>query len=188
MNKKTILTGIFLLGSQLSAVETEYFAGFGLTKTDINSTVSVFATTVSNEIKDTCLEYKAGAILDKRNKIYLSYSRINKENIEIKNFILNYDYLLEKNSSFTPYLGIYSGIADSDLKGSLTSNGTSIVTGAKVGLLYELSKNIEVETSFSYSKYHKDEKVKMMGNEIPNSSAKLDNSNNFYFGINYKFY
>lgn len=187
MKRKIILTSIFLIGTQLLAIDSKYFVGMGLNKTTIDSSVSAFGSSVSNEVKDTSLELKLGVILENTNKIYLSYSKIHKENIDIKNFLLNYNYLFENKTSFTPYLGIYSGLADSELKGTFTSEGSSIVAGLKAGVLYMLTENIDLETSFSYSKYYKDEKVKMLGTEIANSSARIDNSNNFYFGINYKF-
>jgi opacity protein-like surface antigen len=91
---------------------------------------------------------------------------------------------------FRLYAGVHAGNAkyeetDVDL-GKFDMSG--LAYGVQIGGIYDITKNVELEVGFAYTKYNVDKSFSGTISGIDfNANAELEDSTSMFAGINYKF-
>lgn len=177
MKKILFASGLIALSTSAMAMDLEYFIGAGAERGSMDTTVSGGTLSIGNKYKDTALKIKAGVILDKNHRISLSRVGYSKQGGDFDLTNLNYDYILPLKNDFSLLAGFHAGIAEYDEPG-YSMDGVDY--GLQAGVLYDFTSNIQLETSFAYTKYTVD-------GTFSGVKAEFDDSTSFYLGFNYKF-
>jgi opacity protein-like surface antigen len=174
MNKTLVLSSLLALSTSVMAMDVTYFIGAGAERGSVKTKADTATVT---KFEDTGLKLKAGAIFNKNQRLSLSYVTFNKDGGNLDLTELSYDYLIPLKNKFSVLAGVHAGYAK--YKASpLDMKGYDY--GLQTGLLYDITSNIQLETSIAYSKYNVDDTVN-------NIKFELDHSTAFYLGFNYKF-
>ncbi|WP_428024957.1 hypothetical protein [Arcobacter sp.] len=174
MRKLFILSSLVALSTSVMAMDLEYFIGAGAERGSINAHSSSIGST---DTKDTALKLKAGVIMDKNHRISISRVGYTKNGQDIDLTALNYDYIIPFENKFSLLVGAHLGKAEYDTNGF---NMDGAMYGAQAGALYDLTSNIQLETTFEYSKYNVD-------TDVNGTKIELKHSTALYLGFNYKF-
>ena len=177
MKKTLVLTGLLALSTSVMAMDVEYFIGAGAERGNMDTTVSAGTLSIGNKYKDTALKLKAGVILDKSHRISLSRVGYSEQGGDFDLTNLNYDYILPLKNDFSLLAGAHLGVAEYDEPGY---NMDGMDYGLQAGVLYDFTSNVQLETSFAYTKYTVD-------GTFSGVKAEFDDSTSFYLGFNYKF-
>ncbi|WP_375723472.1 porin family protein [Arcobacter sp. KX21116] len=181
MNKTLVLGSLLALSTSVMAMDVDYFVGAGAERGNLKANASVPGTKVDGDFKDTGYSLKIGAILNKAHRLSLSYTGYSDDGMDLDLTKFNYDYIIPLENKFSFLVGAHLGNAkfeDSDAK----LNG--FIYGAQTGILYDITSNIQLETSIAYTKYNIDKTINYSGTDI---NIELEHSTAFYLGFNYKF-
>jgi hypothetical protein len=206
MKKNLALASLILIGSSLSAMDTEYFIGADISSSNINTKVGFTGTvtidgvsysdaSVSVDDRDTTVGLKIGALLNKQHRISANYAKYSPSfdgiTLDLKTYAVNYDYMLNKINKFTPFIGAHIGICDAE---TLGYSDTSGMYGIQGGTTYNITNNLEFEIGLSYSILTAEPKTPTVTGTygsvtLTNASAYLETENMIktYIGLNYKF-
>lgn len=207
MKKSLVVASLLFLGasSVLVAAEAgnEWFIGgeFGgmNIKSKTSATVSFGGNSVTESESDTTRAtyeaFKVGKYFE-YGRVYGSFG-IQNEKDDFSSFSLGlgYDYLFKNKSNFTPFLGINASyskakIDDADIKEMGLDKPKGFNYGLEAGLLYAMTKNIELEIGLRYMKSNVDKSATDNITFAPFSvSGKVESENitQYYLGLNYKF-
>lgn len=198
MKKSLVMASLVVSSTSMMAMDLQYFLGAGANRVDADykTTVNVpsdgISDNSSDSFKDTGLALKTGVILDKKHRISIAYSDYSKDGADATTITGNYDYLIPLNNEFRFYTGVHLGNTKFEVNlddinaGNVKASG--LVYGAQVGALYDITKNIELEVGFAYSKYNVDKSFTgTISNVDYNAKYDLKDSTSMFAGLNYKF-
>jgi opacity protein-like surface antigen len=181
MNKTLVLGSLLALSTSVMAMDVNYFVGAGAERVDLKGNASAPSVKIDGDFKDTGYVLKAGAILNKTHRLSLSYGGYSDDGMDLYLTKFNYDYIFPLENKFSFLVGAHLGNAkfkDSEAK----LNG--FLYGAQTGILYDITSNIQLETSIAYTHYDIDKTINYSGTDI---NVELEHSTAFYLGFNYKF-
>lgn len=198
MKKSLVVASLlFISSSALVAAEMDnsWFVGgeFGAQNMKIKSTVTVLGVTDSE--KDTMKATYEALKIGKNFEFGRVYGSLGKQN-EKDDFTsytlgLGYDYLFKNKSELTPFIGINAsytkGKVDTATAASISlDKPKGFNYGVEAGILYAMTKNIELEAGIRYMLSNVDD---TFSSTAPAISAKLEGENiaQYYIGLNYKF-
>ena len=194
----SIAAGLLLASSSVMAMDIQYFIGAGAEYSKSKVEGSGDGETDNFNGKDTTFKLKTGVILDKTNRISISYSNpsdktdfIYEDNngdevtgsvkSDVTLYLLNYDYFLPITQDFRLGIGAHLGSAELELKSEgekISDRG--LAYGAQLSAIYDITKNVEFEIGISHTRYNVEIKEDDWTDE-------LKHTNSVYTGINYKF-
>ena len=195
--KKIILASMFVLGSSLLSAAQVGDIGigfeFGTLKSDATNKATNLGTGVSaNGDGDVSTTYEAlliGKYFDfGRIGLALGYGN-KKDDLTTTYFGVNYDYMFENKSKFTPFIGAivsYSSSKYDDSLISLTETGYNY--GFEAGTTFEISRHFDLEIGARYlwSTVEGDTTETIAGQKIK-VEVDVDSVQQIYFGIGYNF-
>ncbi len=196
MKKLVVMASLVAVSTSMMAMDLQYFLGAGAERGSLDWKGSVdipsltYSENISGDMSDTGLKLKAGVILDKTHRISLSHAKFSGSDVDFTLILGNYDYLIPVNEDFRFLAGIHAGNAkyeetDVDL-GKFDMSG--LAYGVQIGGIYDITKNVELEVGFAYTKYNVDESFSGTISGIDfNANAELEDSTSMSAGINYKF-
>ena len=163
MKKSLVLAGLLLTSSTVMATETQWFVGLGISKMDtsvkesvtgsvaVNGTnIATAAASASTDIDDTALGIKAGVIVDAKHRVSIENSKYDFDySSEARKTTLSYDYIIDIDSEVRPFIGAHVGHLKVQAYNLVEDSG--MLYGAQVGVLYDITKNIELEAGVSAS-------------------------------------
>lgn len=197
MKKSLILASLTIGSLSLFALDKQYFIGSGIERSsaDVKGTFNVPNFGIREDISDTLwattLKIKTGIIFDEIHRISLSYAKYEESESNLSLGLINYDYLMSITKEFKIYTGVHLGKGKVDFVGEILGNQkeSGLVYGPQVGMLYDITKHIELELGLDYTIYDNiDKTVSGLNAGIPfDAKGELDNSKSLFVGINYKF-
>ena len=210
MKKSLIVAGILLAGSTLVAGDTKPFIGVDISNAEadytnkINGTITYDGDSLSNlsvdgTAKDTAIGFKAGATLDNKHRVYLSYGKYSDDDGKLTNTLLNYDYLFKSdNAKITPFIGVHAGQSkiEVDLDDDYTISKTGTAYGLQGGLIYHATTNVDLEIGVSYTMIDAEAKSATVNASLYNGdltltnvqiTTEVENASRAFVGLNYKF-
>jgi opacity protein-like surface antigen len=197
MKKSLILASLVVASTSMMAIDVQYFLGAGAEsangnfKTNVNAPSIGYSETFKKDDKDTALKLKLGVILDKTHRISLSHSKFGRADTDVTVILANYDYLIPVNNEFRLYTGIHAGKGEYketniDIIGTAKMSG--LAYGAQVGVIYDITKNVEFELGLAYTKYNLDRTINWVDTGVDVSQKlEIEDSTSMFAGINYKF-
>lgn len=194
MKKSLVMASLVVASTSMMAMDLEYFLGAGAERMNADFKLSSQIDSEMNgspSMKDTALKLKAGVILDKTHRISISHVKHSDDGLDATSILGNYDYLIPMNEQFRLYAGLHLGNTKVEVDG-LDNNisFSGLAYGAQMGAIYDITKNIEFEAGFAYTKYNVDR-----GESITQTATwtnhwakiELEDSTTMFAGINYKF-
>ena len=184
MRKSLVMTSLVLARTSIMAMDLQYFLGAGAERVDadvkgtfdysIDGESGSFSGTES--FKDTGLLLKAGVILDKTHRVSLSYRKFSKDETDATTILGSYDYLIPMNEQFRLYAGAHLGNTKVDFN-YMDFDMSGLTYGAQVGAIYDITKNVEFELGFAYSKYNVDKSISVSeGADFLDANLELEDS------------
>ena len=174
-------SSISLTGGTVTYAGTTYTSGDSLSyTTETNSNTGTL---------------KIGAVINTLHRVSLRHAGFSENGYDIDITTLNYDYMLPKISSATPYVGVHAGTADLDV-GSLSSSSTPI--GLQAGAIIPLQSGFEFDVSIAYTKLDLSESISIENASGSSSGVTLNNADATFkdeiedaliinLGVNYNF-
>ena len=151
---KTLTLATLLLGTSLVADNSGIVlwgsGGYTYSNADQKNEVGSFELVNDPSQNGYNFELKLGYKFENNLQLNINYHRINMDDTLQNNTYLDLDYFFEEYSGFTPFLGGHLGVSylewsenpintlDNDVYSS------SIVGGARIGVLYPLSENFDL--------------------------------------------
>lgn len=189
------MTSLVLASTSMMAMDLQYFLGAGAERVDadvkgtfdysIDGESGSFSGTES--FKDTGLLLKAGVILDKTHRVSLSHRKFSKDETDATTILGSYDYLITMNEQFRLYAGAHLGNTKVDFN-YMDFDMSGLTYGAQVGAIYDITKNVEFELGFAYSKYNVDKSISVSeGADFLDANLELEDSTSMFAGLNFKF-
>jgi len=183
--KKGLLIAALLLGGSISLMaakvgETVVGLEFGASK--INATTTVNGVTydgggsTTHETLSIGKYYNFGRVS--------AYGQIMNKN-DGKAVGLSYDYMFYNDSAFVPFIGISAGYNWTTAEGAgLAVDTTNFTYGVQAGVVYELSKTVDLEGGVRYIKTSEDDSGTVPANYI---LVPTENIVQYYLSLGYKF-
>lgn len=199
MKKSLVMASLVAASTSMMAMDVQYFIGAGAehANADYKGTVNVpsvgYSENISDDMSDTGLKLKVGAILNKTHRISLSHAKFGEEDTDVKVILGNYDYLIPINNEFRLYTGLHIGNASyKETNTGLTDNDTvkmsGLAYGAQVGTIYDITKNVEFELGLAYTKYNVDKTISgTISGAAYDAKIEFEHSTAMFAGFNYKF-
>lgn len=120
------------------------------------------------------MDFKLGTI-NSKSRVFLQYGKLfDYHNKTYSSTKINYDYLIQASSRFTPYIGAHIGYDKANIDG-YKDKSKSI--GFNLGLIYTFLQNHQLELGYQYSKTNMNISV----------YGKLNTVTTPFIGYNYKF-
>jgi len=202
MKKSISLISLLLAGSLYGAdsVDTgKYYVGLGF----FNGSGTETNDWTGGLNSDTKVDYDAkafpisfGMVTSNNNRVEFSYTNADIDSdagtsYDIVGVDLNYDFTLEslQVDTLLPYIGVGVGFYEYKDSGTIyNTQGNEDLQGIawnlNVGLLYEITKDIEFEAAYQYKKITWEKLESVNGS----SSLEVDEKiHGLYVGFNYKF-
>lgn len=205
MKKSLIVASLLFVGSSAlvaADINNSWFVGGEFGGMNIEQKATVTATlggvsaseSLSDTTKTTYEALKIGKYFE-YGRVYGTLSKQNeKDDFSSYSLGLGYDYLFKNKSDFTPFIGLNASYtkAKVDLPDELSSldKPKGFNYGLEAGLIYNMSKNLELEMGIRYMKSNIDDSSSDSVTYAPvNVSVKLEAENitQYYVGLNYKF-
>ena len=161
-----VLLGLSVFSVLSFAMDVSYFAGIGVGHSDWTVKGSVNGTSLNYSTKIEygagLTEFKVGAVIDKKHKLYISLDNVNSGgDNDLKVYSLNYNYLFAlKTMQLKPYIGanyslikyeetLYdgSGITWEKNKAELNANALLL----SIGFDYVIKKHHCINFEYSFS-------------------------------------
>ncbi len=129
----------------------------------------------------TSVSLKLGYKYEDNQRVYASAQYIEAENAEFMVYGLGYDYLFG-DAIVKPFVGGFIGYGQyqTDRASTIDLDVDGIVFGAQAGLLFEVTKEIDLEGGYRYLKSNMEE-------NIGSANIEIDPLSNWFVGFNYKF-
>lgn len=184
MKKSLLLASLLLIGSTslMAAKVGEQGIGIevGVMKTNAESRVNGV---VSNGDLDTTYEaLKYGKYYD-FGRIGASVGIMNEDKGTDGKFVaLSYDYMFYNDSQIVPFIGAHVGYSWNEANYDIEHDGS--LFGVQAGVVYELSKELDLEVGARYSKTSIDGSKTISGNVV---NVEVDSTMQYYFAVGYKF-
>ncbi len=183
--KKSLLIATLLLGFSTSVMaakvgETVVGLEFGASK--INATTTVNGVTYDGDGSSTHEALSLGK--------YYSFGRVGVygqivNNNDIKSAGLTYDYMFYNDSKFVPFIGVSAGYNWYTAEGAgLAVDTTNFTYGVQAGVVYELSKTVDLEGGARYIKTSTDDSGTVPANYI---LVPTESIVQYYLSLAYKF-
>ncbi len=115
---------------------------------------------------------KVGYYLNENNRIAIFYQHINISDGNGNSYGANYDYLFLINEKIKLFIGASAGYT------KLSDGVEGLIYGGESGLTYEINENFSLEAGY---------RVYKTNVEYSHTNIKIDNMQNWFAGINYKF-
>ncbi|OCL89584.1 outer membrane beta-barrel protein [Arcobacter porcinus] len=194
----TVVAGLILTSSSMMAMDIEYFVGAGAERTKSNLELKADDGNDSSNQFDTALKIKAGIILDKIHRAYISYSKPSENwsysepgfseggKKSITQVLINYDYLLPITEDFRIGGGVHLGLSKVEHKYSNSDNESAkfsdngLAYGVQIAAIYDITKNVEFELGLGHTRYTAEMKY-------DDAKEKLKYTTSAYAGLNFKF-
>ena len=185
MNKKIIAASLIAASTSMMAMDLQYFLGAGAERGNVNlkasATVGNISGSISEDSSDTALKLKAGVIVNKEHRVYLSNAKFSNNGGDITLTLINYDYLIPVNEKSKLFAGVHLGKAKYN-EDDFNMSGSAY--GIQTGILYDITKNIEIELGAGYSLYNVDSTFTDGSDTV---KVEIEDSTSMSLGINYKF-
>ncbi len=153
---------------------------FGGLKSD--ATAKVDGISSDGDIHTTYEALRAGKYFD-FGRIGGSLGYINEDDGTDGKFVaINYDYMFYNKSQFTPFVGASVAYNWNEANYNIKHNG--LTYGPEVGVVYDVTKEVELELGARYLKSNVDGSKNVSGHRV---SLDVDSSVQYYMAIGYKF-
>lgn len=189
-----IITSINAETLESTLSENDIFIGMSLGYSNLNSTKKDISGTVvlSEKLNDDSknLNVEVGHNFNENIELSLNYQRVNNDDINLDNIYLSTKYKF-KNENFTPYLGVNFGYSQlswnkNPLNSSTVDNQSgSYLVGLSTGILYPVSKKLDLNLSYSLS--HMGHKAILNPSGSNLSHLKHDYLSSLNVGFRYNF-
>ncbi len=154
---------------------------------------TVLGGSTSDTFNTTYEAIKIGTYFD-YGRIYGSVAYQNEtETMTSYTYGLGYDYLFKNKSNFTPFIGVNASYTVADIDDDLAKELSldkpkGFNYGAEAGVLYALTKNMELEVGVRYMISDIDD-TSTFDESGTNVDLKMENDRivQYYLGLNYKF-
>lgn len=184
MKKSILLAAILLIGSTnvMAAKVGEQGIGIelGLLKSDAESRVN--GVTYDADLDTTYEALRYGKYYD-FGRIGASVGIMNEDQGTDGKFVgLSYDYMFYNDSQIVPFVGASLAYSWNEANYDIEHNG--FLYGVEAGVVYELSKELDLEVGARYSKSSVDGSKTISGAVV---NIEADSTMQYYFAVGYKF-
>ena len=196
MKKSLVMASLVVASTSMMAMDLQYFLGAGVERGDADYNVKASGSNGvsindSDNMTDTTLKLKVGAILNKTHRISISHSKFGEEDTDVTVILGNYDYLIPINNEFRLYAGVHAGngeYKETNIDGLGTAKMSGLAYGAQIGAIYDITKNVEFEVGLAYTRYNIDKTYQWTDSGVDIiAKMEIEDSTSMFAGINYKF-
>lgn len=196
MKKSLVMASLVVASTSMMAMDLQYFLGAGAERADADYNIKASGSNGvsindSDNMTDTTLKLKVGAILNKTHRISISHSKFGEEDTDVTVILGNYDYLIPINNEFRLYTGVHAGngeYKETNIDGLGTAKMSGLAYGAQIGAIYDITKNVEFEAGLAYTRYNIDKTYQWTDSGVDIiAKMEIEDSTSMFAGINYKF-
>ncbi len=187
-----VFAGDFFVGVDVGSSKATFDGSTSGSVTKYGTT-RTFNESTSSDDSGGAQGLKVGYYLNDNNRIYATAGRVNVEDAAAYNYGLSYDFLIG-SSALKPFVGIGIGYVsvktDDVFSGVLKKDSfdlSNMAYSARVGLNYKISKNLEAEASYQYSKVGGEDSSSYVAYPALNVKMELDKIASWQIGLNYRF-
>jgi opacity protein-like surface antigen len=197
MKKSIIVASLVLLGSTSLVMANDAmkdwfiggeFGGMGM-KIKTSGTDGTTPFNESDTLDTSYETLKMGKYFD-FGRVYGAFSLQNKkDSVSSHSLGVGYDYLIENQSDFTPFVGVNIGYTKADigiaiLKTAGLDKPDGFYYGVGAGVLYPVADNLEVELGARYVGTSVDDNWAVAPASI---KVEAESFTQYYIGLNYRF-
>lgn len=184
MKKTVVMASLMLLvGSSAFAGKPGDIVGgfeFGGLKSDASSSVN--GVKADGDLSTTYEAIRVGKYYD-FGRIGANAGLMNKDNGTDGKFMgVSYDYMFYNKSQLTPFIGASLSYSWNEANYDIKHDGWEF--GPEIGIVYDLSNQVELELGVRYLKTNIDGSKNVLGNDV---KVDVDSVVQYYIGIGYKF-
>ena len=148
MKKSLVMASLVVASTSMMAMDLQYFLGAGAERADADYNIKASGSNGvsindSDNMTDTTLKLKVGAILNKTHRISISHSKFGEEDTDVTVILGNYDYLIPINNEFRLYTGVHAGngeYKETNIDGLGTAKMSGLAYGAQIGAILQKSE------------------------------------------------
>lgn len=184
MKKSLLLTSVLLIGSTslMAAKVGEQGIGIEVGALKSNAESSTNGVVSDGDLSTSYEALRYGKYYD-FGRIGASVGIMNEDQGTDGKFVgLSYDYMFYNDSKRVPFIGASVGYSWNEANYDIEHNGFTY--GVEAGVVYELSKEVDLEVGARYSKTNIDGSKTISGNVV---NIEVDSTMQYYFAVGYKF-
>lgn len=179
-----LLAGILLIGctNVMAAKVGEQGIGIEVGALKSNAESRVNGVAYDGDLDTTYEALRYGKYYD-FGRIGASVGIMNEDQGTDGKFVgLTYDYMFYNESQIVPFIGAHVGYSWNEANYDIEHDGS--IYGVEAGVVYELSKELDLEVGARYSKTNIDGSKTISGNVV---NVEVDSTMQYYFAVGYKF-
>ncbi|GGI80559.1 outer membrane beta-barrel protein [Shewanella gelidii] len=186
-SKSLILASVMAFSFTAPTMASDWFIGGAVgtqkDKYEVNSSLEGKS---SDKENDAVYQVRAGKYLNDNHRVYGTYSYNSDDFATQQSFLMSYDYLvnLGQSNKLNWFIGATAGLNHTSPDHGDLRSKDDFVWGAQTGFNFQLTKNMSTELGYRYLKQD-------YGSSITNGTEStkfgLDNTQQVYFGIDYRF-
>lgn len=184
MKKEILLASMMLMASTSAMAAKVGESGVGLEFGALksNATSSVNGVKSDGDLSTTYEALRYGKYYD-FGRVGVSVGLMNEDKGTDGKFIgASYDYVFYNDSQFVPFVGASLGYSWNEANYDIKHNGFTY--GVEAGLVYELSKELDLELGARYSKANIDGSKVVSGTNV---TVDVESVTQYYISLGYKF-